>query len=327
MTTVTEPTTAQEQTVAITESPRNQPVNPIQPQGRRSTVATIARQGLVIFSVAVACLAAFTFGGTALTHNRAQASLQRDFRNRLGAFQLPPQFETNSDGSAGAAMPIDTGEPIAWMNIHRIGVSEVVVQGSSSSQTLRGPGHVSSTPLPGQFGNAVVVCRRLTGGAPCADIDSLRNNDLISFTTSFGTIRYRVFASGRAKGNDARVFNTLRSAGSPSHTINTLTLVTSDPALAATQRYIVQAELVGDAKNFTPSRVQVGASDLGLQGERGAWLPLILSLQLLLIVSAASVWLWKRWSRQASWLIATPVLLFAMWLVCEQFIRVLPAAL
>ncbi len=292
------------------------------------SIFAIVRHSLAGFAVLCLCLALFLFAGTALSHNRSQADLQRAFRNEAAAFQLPPQFVHNPDGSLGTAKPIAVGSPVAWMRIANIGVSEVVVEGSTSSQTMRGPGHVRSTPLPGQYGNSVVICRRATGGAPCADINTLRKGQEIHFSTAFGDVAYRVFATGAAKANDARIFNTLTTGTGPaSYNINTLTLVTSDPAIVASDRYVVQAELIGSAKNFTPSKFQVRADELGLSGESNAWFPLLLSLQLLLAITVGAVILYKRWKPHATWLIATPLLVVAMWLVFEQFARLLPGAL
>ena len=290
--------------------------------------AALLRQSATWFALLVLGLAAYLFAGTSLTHNRAQASLRREYREQAAAFKLPPVFSQNGDGSLGKPQPIATGSPVAWMRIPSLGITEVVVEGSNASQTVRGPGHVRPTPLPGQFGNSVVVCRRTTGGAPCADLNQLKVGEDISFSTAFGDVTYRVFATGAAPARDARLFNTLKSGpGSNAHTINSLTLVTSDPAIVSSRRFVVQAELIGTAKNFTPSRFQVRADELGLSGESNAWLPLLLALQLLLASALGAAWLVRRWNPRAAWIVSVPVVLCAMWLVCEQFLRVLPGAL
>ena len=287
----------------------------------------VFRQGLGALAAFSLLLGMFLTFGTALTHDRAQKELQSEFRSQAAVLSLPPQFETNPDGTTGSSKPIRIGSPVAWMKIPKLGVSEVVVEGSKSSQTLRGPGHIRSTPLPGQYGNSVVVCRRIAGGAPCADLDRLKSGDEIRFTTAFGEIKYHVFAAGVTPANRAEIFNTLTSGeGADAQNINTVTLITSDPAILATDRFIVQARLAGNAENFTPSRFQVDAQELGLKGESSGWLLLLFALQFLLVVAVGAVWLAKTWNPRTTWIVATPLLLCAVWLTCEQFIRVIPAS-
>ncbi len=282
-------------------------------------------QSLALFVGLVTSLAVFLFVGTAFIHNRAQADLAQRFRSMAANLQLPPLYTTDSNGRVTGVAPTPVGMPVAKIHIASIGFDEIALEGSSSTQTLSGPGHVRATPLPGQFGNAVFVCRRTTGGSPCGDLDSLRTGADIAVTTGRGVVHYAVTAVGRTAASDGTVFSTLRSP--TGKRLNTLSLVTSDPAITASRRLVVQAELQTEAQGFTPGRVAVPNSDLGLAGDHNAWLPLLLWLEVLLGVSVATVWLFKRWNRGAAWIVSVPVVLCVLWLVFEQFARVLPAAL
>lgn len=283
-------------------------------------------QALTIFTALVVLLAVFLFGGTALVHNRAQSSLAKEFRSRAASLGLAPHYATNEAGQVTGVLATKPGEPVARIVIPSIGLDEIAVEGSTSTRTMSGPGHVRATPLPGQFGNSVFVCRRSAGGAPCADLDELRSGALVSVTTGRGTIRYAVTAVGRTKADDGTVFNTLSSSDGKRR-LNSLTLVTAAPALVASERLVVQAELQDQPQGFTPGRIAVRNDELGLAGDDSAWLGVFLWLELLLVASVATVWMFKRWDRRAAWIVSVPLLVCSMWIVFEQFVRLLPAAL
>ncbi len=285
-------------------------------------IASVAKSGLTLFAGLCAALALFLFVGTGFVHSRDQISLHRQFRSMAQNGLLPPLTDQQ-----GRALPIAIGSPVALLEIPRLSLSQVVVEGSNGSRTESGPGHLPVTPLPGQFGNSVIVARRMTYGGPFRHLDRLRAGDEIRAVTGRGTVTYRVFAAGSVPSAQRAPFGTLDD-GAPAHnTINSLTLVTSDPPLVSDARFVVQAQLVGPAYGFTPAPYQAHAEDLGLAGERGAWLPLIGVLELLLIACVGAVWLFRRWNRSCAWIVAVPTVAAAMWMVFEQFVRVLPGAL
>ena len=74
-----------------------------------------------------------------------------------GARRRPPR-------RSGRPSPV--GEPVALLSIPRLGISQVVVEGTASGDTLAGPGHLRDTVLPGQVGTSVVYGRAATYGAP-----------------------------------------------------------------------------------------------------------------------------------------------------------------
>ena len=59
----------------------------------------------------------------------------------------------------------------------------VVVEGTSSSDLLEGPGHLRDSPLPGQLGESIVMGKSATAGAPFGGIARLRKGDVINVTT------------------------------------------------------------------------------------------------------------------------------------------------
>ncbi len=84
------------------------------------------------------------------------------------------------------------GDPLGKIVIPRIGLSQVFVQGTGTSDLRKGPGHYPSTPLPGQHGTVGIAGHRTTYGAPFHDIDKLRPGDQIELAMPYGRFSYRV---------------------------------------------------------------------------------------------------------------------------------------
>jgi sortase A len=286
----------------------------------RHTVRTVLRAGTNLILIGCVALAAFLLGGSALVHDREQRTLQREFRAAAANITLDPQFEIGADGLVVGMRRVPIGGALARVRIPAIGMDEILVEGTSSDQTRRGPGHLSSSPLPGQFGNSVVIGRRTSYGGPFRHLDQLRSGDRIEVAGGLGDLRYVVSEVVVAPPDDASVFGTLDGR-------NTLTLVTSDSRIAASGRLVAVAELQGRAQGFSPSSVAPRDAELGLGSDRAAWVPFVFALQALLVVSLFSVWLATRWSRSCAWLAATPLLIASSWLVFEQATRLLPATL
>jgi sortase A len=326
--------------IATPDAPPEQQASPPQPAppapevqkppAPRDRALRILRDGLTLFAVLCVALASFLFLGSRFVHSRDQTGLMRTFRAEAAGLILPPLFDQQ-----GHVEAIPEGSPIALLSIPKIGLhDEVVVEGSTPSRTEAGPGHLPATPLPGQRGNSVIVGRRFTYGAPFLHIDRLQKDDVIEVVTGGGNttnagasvrVKYQVIAKGEVPASDRNVFGTISQDG---QRINTLTLVTtSNPPLTSSGRYVVEAALVGQAVDWTPVPYRARPDELGLAGEPGGWLPLIGMLELLLVVSVGSVWLFRRWNRACAWIVTVPVLVTVTWLVFEQLTRVLPSAL
>ena len=86
----------------------------------------------------------------------------------------------------------ENGDPLGRIRIPKIGVSDVVVQGTDAGDLRRGPGHYPATPLPGQHGTVAIAGHRTTYGAPFHDVDDLRRGDRIELTMPYGRFTYRV---------------------------------------------------------------------------------------------------------------------------------------
>lgn len=251
----------------------------------------------------------YEFVLSGLTEYRAQGALLTSFKRAIVTTTL----------GAPSIQPAE-GSPVALLDIARIGLHQVVVEGTTPSDLKSGPGHLRTSPLPGEYGNAVLAARRTTYGGPFRDLDRVRPGDTLIVTTGQGSFVYTVSVSGPvAAGEVAPFVGTSDSR---------LTLVTSDPAYVSSARLVVVAMLI-ETPVDVPNRPQapIAAADLGLASDPLALWPALLWVQLL----AAAGWLaWRmagRLPRTVLLMFAAPVLTALALLAFSSFDAVLPGLL
>jgi sortase A len=125
---------------------------------------------------------------------------------------------------------------IGLLDIPRLGVSVMVIEGAGTPTLRRAAGHIPGTALPGAPGNAGISAHRDTFFRPLRNI---RQNDVITFSTLLGEYRYRVVSTKIVSPSDVSVLDTSGT--------EVLTLVTCYPFYfvgAAPDRFIVRAERV-----------------------------------------------------------------------------------
>jgi sortase A len=122
---------------------------------------------------------------------------------------------------------------IGRIEIERLGVSVVVVEGTDKAMLRRAAGHIVGTALPGQAGNMGIAAHRDTFFRPLRNIQT---GDIVTLTSLRGEYRYRVVSIKVAAPTDIAVLN--------SDGTEILTLVTCYPFYfvgAAPNRFIVRA--------------------------------------------------------------------------------------
>lgn len=132
------------------------------------------------------------------------------------------------------------GTLIGRLQVPRIGLSTIVLEGDSAPVLREAVGHVPSTSLPGQAGNVAIAGHRDTFFRALKDV---HKNDSIVLATTAGTYRYRVQSVQVVGPDDTEVLAPSNHA--------TLTLVTCYPFYfvgSAPKRYIVHADEIGSAK-------------------------------------------------------------------------------
>jgi len=129
--------------------------------------------------------------------------------------------------------PSPEGTLVGRIEIPRLGVSAIVLEGISNKTLRRGVGHIPETSLPGAAGNAGLAAHRDGFFRALKDV---RENDLITVKTLDGTFEYRVEWTQIVQPDDTQV---LAGTGEP-----VLTLVTCYPFYyvgSAPERFIVRA--------------------------------------------------------------------------------------
>jgi sortase A len=273
-----------------------------------SRAARLASACMVGFGALLLGFVLFTFVLSGFVEARTQAGLERAIAVRL----------TDARGAIGGV--VKAGTPVARLDIPAIGIHQVVVEGTSSDQLRKGPGHLPTSPMPGQVGNVVLAGHRLAWGAPFRDLSGLHNGDVIHLLSGQGSFTYRV--KGRPEVRPASNISPLQAT-----TDNRLTLLTS-ANLESSERLVVIAELVGKPQPAPAGRPTVVRSlDDGLTAQHSALPALLLYVAALLLCVVASIWGYRRYPRTTMYLISTPVLLAAVWLVYLNLGRVLPSTL
>jgi sortase A len=125
---------------------------------------------------------------------------------------------------------------IGRLEIPRLELSAVVVEGDDSKTLRRAVGHIPGTPLPGQPGNVVLTGHRDTFFRP---LRKIRPNDIIVLTTVQGEYHYRVVSTRVVSPDNIAVLDASNG--------EILTLVTCYPFYfvgSAPNRFIVRAERI-----------------------------------------------------------------------------------
>ncbi len=223
------------------------------------------------------------------------------------------------------------GTPVAALEIPAIGVRQVVVEGTAPEQQRGGPGHLRTTPLPGEEGNSVLLGHRTLFGAPFERLGELTAGDEIRVVTLSGAFTYVV--------DDTRIVEPGDRDPTGPTTRDLLTLVTANPAYRADDQLVVHAELegtpvapggparAGAAPIVADRPASLEPSEGGREGAAAAWVGVLLWGELLIIGIAATRLLYRRWLRWPTWMLTTPVLAMVTLLFYESLSGLLPSTL
>lgn len=288
-------------------SPAPQPVPPL------SARLQLIRAVLVM--VAVLCLVMLLHVTllSGLQQQAAQRLAYADFRQQVATGQAIAG-PTTEDGAL-----LELGAPVAHLEIPQLGLSEVVLEGTTSGVLFDGPGHRRDTPLPGQVGTSVLLGRRAAFGGPFAGLDRLRAGDEVAVTTAQGRFLYRVLGVRRA----GDPLPPPRAPGS-----SRLVLVTASGTPFLPDGIVsVDAELEGAAvggapRPFTASNLP--DAERPLAGDTSRLVVLLLWLQALFLASLLFVVSWHRWGRAQTWLVLGPPIVVVALFVGDEIVRVLP---
>ena len=173
-------------------------------------------------AIGVACLAWVCMNGLHVTRYQRE---RRAILERVRAGVWP---------AGGARATMATGGLIGSLDIPRLGLSAMVVEGDDGSTLNVAVGHLPDTPLPWEDGNTSLAGHRDTFFRSLEDI---RVGDVVHLTTAYGTFRYSVRQMMIVGPGDVWVLSAQRRP--------TLTLITCHPFNymgRAPRRFVVRAE-------------------------------------------------------------------------------------
>ncbi|HJP64937.1 MAG TPA: sortase [Actinomycetota bacterium] len=166
------------------------------------------------------------------------------------------------------------GDAVAIIRIPTIHLDMVVVEGVSTADLQKGPGHYPKTAYPWQpTGRVGIAGHRTTYLHPFWNLDHVRPGDRISLVTEYGTFDYDVTGSRVVLPTDVGV---LRQTEAP-----TLVLTACTPRFSASRRLVVFARRTAGSAEGPQVRV-VGA---GAVAGVGPGDDIVRSLVITLVVS------------------------------------------
>jgi sortase A len=180
---------------------------------------------------------------TAIYTHVQQNRLSHNYERRVHAYRPKPTHgkdlaavEVQIAAEARAYQKgLHTGDPVGRLQIGRIGLKMVVVQGTDHETLKKGPGHYEPSALPGEGHLIYVAGHRTTYLAPFARINDIKAGDYITFSVPYATFTYRVQRHYIVRSDQLSV---LKDQGS-----EILRLQACHPRFFATHRYIVDAAL------------------------------------------------------------------------------------
>jgi sortase A len=311
-----------------------------------SKVLGFVGRAFIIVGLFILGFVAFQLWGTSIEEGRNQSELTDRLATSVAdtadvsdsddagelADALAKSLEDQDPATAPATPAPAEGEPVGIIEIPKIGLERVIVQGVTKADLKKGPGHYPGTPLPGQAGNSGIAGHRTTYGAPFNRIDELVPGDDITITTPQGRFLYKVI---KAPDSDAAPYvvkpsdvSVLDDKGD-----NRITLTACHPEYSARQRIIVNAVLSKEPAPTSPPSKAVekavaasdNALDEGMGGDESALLPAILFALAALAVGLLAWFVGKRWKRWPMWLLGTPAVLVLVWCSYVYLDRYLPS--
>lgn len=194
----------------------------ISPKHLRRALTALA----IVFALGGTGLIAYPFA-TDLWAKRIQSGLSVQFASSARAYE------------SGA---VAVGKPLTRLQIPRLDVDVIVVEGTTPAALHAGAGHYADTALPGEQGNVAIAGHRTTYGRPFNRMDELRPGDEVILTTPAGKHTYEVTAQPWVVDPyDWAPIYDVNERGS------FLTLTSCHPEGSAAYRIIVRAELVESA--------------------------------------------------------------------------------
>jgi sortase A len=201
---------------------------------------------------------------TGIYTQRAQSQLNRQLQSEWAA---PLPSPTGSPTAAPSGVPIASGPPVAptagtvptvpiapialpgdaigIIRIPRLGANYgyAIVEGVSTNDLKKGPGHYPGTANPGGIGNLVISGHRTTYLAPFNGLGQMAVGDAIVIETRDTYYTYRVTKTASVLPSDVDVVLPVPGQPRAKPTQALITLTTCNPKYSASHRLIISGLL------------------------------------------------------------------------------------
>lgn len=155
---------------------------------------------------------------------------------------------------------IAVGDVLTRLQIPKIKLDVLVVEGTTPAALRAGAGHYPSTPLPGEAGNVGIAGHRTTFGRPFNHLDELGPGDEVILITPFKKFHYFAVAPYAGHGNPFVTTPTDFSVVQDVPGQYTLTLTTCNPKGSARERLVLRLQLRPDLTEDVKKKSSKGAS-------------------------------------------------------------------
>lgn len=297
-------------------------------------VASITGKILIGAGILLLLFTAYQIWGTAIQESHTQDALRgtllsetnnQQIEHALAQATALDKLPKGRPVTASRTIDPAEGQPIGDIRIPRIGINQVIVEGTDTPDLRKGPGHYIGTPLPGQNGNASVAGHRTTYGHPFYNLDAVKVGDPIVVATLQGVFVYDTTKSWVVSPNDVEVIKNTPA--------NLITLTTCNPRFSATTRLIVQGTLVHSQlfpnTGLPTARLVADPKSGDLAGNTNVGLTKTFlwgALVLLVLVSVLfAAWRFRR-QRWMIWGVGTVGMLVLLWFFFGAISPLLPAS-
>jgi sortase (surface protein transpeptidase) len=281
-----------------------------------------APPGVQIISTAITLLSVVLLGFAVyigfvakLHHDRAQLVAYANFRTDLAEATAP----TGQTKPTDKTKLLDLGTPVAVLDIPKLHLKEVVFEGTTGDVMEGGPGHLRTTPLPGQAGTSEIMGRATMYGGPFGKLSTLLPGDPFTVTTGQGVSQYRVLDVRRSG---------LPQPPPPASGAGRLVLATAyGGPFVPNDLLHVDADLtskVQPSPRMILSASQLPASERAMATDPDAWFPIVFVGEALVIAVGLVSWARVSWGRWQAWIVAVPVVVFFGLATADQAVRLLP---
>src|SRR3954471_10321656 len=226
------------------------PAVPVRPRGLGALLGDSLRRPGGRRGISVLSVVLFLAGITMFAY-----PVGTDIYSRYRQDHLRSAFDDPGTQQAYLEHRIKVGDGLTILRIPKLGITRLVVQGTTPAALRAGVGHYVNTPLPGESGNVGIAGHRTTFGRPFNRMDELGPGDVVTLETPFATYTYTAVKEFSGHANPWVVKPTDFSVVSQG-TGHLLTLTTCHPKGSARQRLVLRLSL-------TKTELKPGVPPLG----------------------------------------------------------------